>query len=87
MGLAFQTSPFQCLRIVRTAENHFLAPNQNYDVVNLGPCMASDENLWGANLSIIYRRLRNDRTISLSVRRQAAEDLHRTAALSRQPEI
>jgi hypothetical protein len=50
VGLAFQTCPFQCLRIARTAEHHFLAPNQNYDVANLGRCMASDENLWGSEL-------------------------------------
>jgi hypothetical protein len=27
VGLAFQTCPFQRLRIIRTAENHFLAPD------------------------------------------------------------
>ena len=50
VGLAFQTCPFQCLRIARAAENHFLAPNQNYDVANLGRCIASDENLRGSEL-------------------------------------
>jgi hypothetical protein len=48
VGLAFQTCPSQCLRIARTAENHFLVPDQNYDVANLGRCMASDENLRGS---------------------------------------
>jgi hypothetical protein len=50
VGLAFQTSPFQCLRIARAAENHFLVPNQNHDVANFGRCMASDENLRGSEL-------------------------------------
>jgi hypothetical protein len=50
VGLAFQTCPFQCLRIARTAENHFLVPDQNYDVANLGRRVASDENLRGSEL-------------------------------------
>jgi hypothetical protein len=50
VGLAFQTCPFQCLRIARAAENHFLAPNQNHDVANFGRCIASDENLRGSEL-------------------------------------
>ena len=29
-------------------ENHFLAPDQNYDIANLGRCMASDEKLRGS---------------------------------------
>ena len=82
VGLAFQTSPFQCLRIARTAENHFLAPNQNYDVANLGRCMASDENLRGSELLSHLRTSMDVTLVTLSASRVDGSHLHSAVPLT-----
>ena len=43
--LTFQAGPFHRLRVARTANNHLLTANHDYDVANPGSRITSDGNL------------------------------------------
>jgi len=52
IGLTFHAGPFHRLSVGRTANNHLLSANHDYDVANPGSRITSDGNLrWGEHLA------------------------------------